>query len=264
MPRKNELQPDSIGYRIRQLREDMDLSQDALARKIRSSKDIVSRIESGKQNVYVAQLQEIAAALNTSLYYLATGIHPENSNIADELDLTDYSITILKEINQRTKAYNMNSQEGIYQNPFRIVIDMLCHYQDFTEKLFHYLTSNFANLVRRNDNSDYDFIAVKELVTLSREDIKRIKRLEILDDLKQIYDDMEKERNRLHDEQVKWWKQQNDSVINEVIKEASERNPDYDIRLEDETSQDSEETLMIKKLISLVRKNMEENENGQS
>ncbi len=53
----------ALGRRIKRLREKADLSQEALAEKIRMTQTSISLIETGDRGVSMATLQKIASAL---------------------------------------------------------------------------------------------------------------------------------------------------------------------------------------------------------
>ncbi len=59
-----------FGLRLRQLREDRGLSRDALARKLRVSKETIYRYENNLQNPSLEKTKQIAVILRTSIDYL--------------------------------------------------------------------------------------------------------------------------------------------------------------------------------------------------
>ncbi|MDI6732201.1 MAG: helix-turn-helix transcriptional regulator [Candidatus Margulisbacteria bacterium] len=56
-----------IGQKIRQIRRAAGYTQHALAKKMRISQQIISRIEKGKQNISIVTLHKIAAILNAKI-----------------------------------------------------------------------------------------------------------------------------------------------------------------------------------------------------
>ena len=80
-----------LGDRIRQSRDQLDISQEDLAVRTGRSQNAVSRIENGEQKVFVYDLLKIAAALEVSPSFLLEG-----ALIADDLDQL-----IMTEINSR-------------------------------------------------------------------------------------------------------------------------------------------------------------------
>ena len=58
---------DKIGSRIRQLRQEKHLSQEAFADLCELDRTYISSIEKGKRNVSIINLEKIANALNVSL-----------------------------------------------------------------------------------------------------------------------------------------------------------------------------------------------------
>ena len=66
-PQKTDVGLIMIGEKIRALREARGLTQKALARKLKISQQVISRVESGRQNVSLITLKEIAAALEAKV-----------------------------------------------------------------------------------------------------------------------------------------------------------------------------------------------------
>ena len=65
---------DKIGSRIRQLRQEKHLSQEAFADLCELDRTYISSIEKGKRNVSIINLEKIANALNISLSTLFTDL----------------------------------------------------------------------------------------------------------------------------------------------------------------------------------------------
>lgn len=205
MPKKNEPMPGTLGHRIRQLREDNDLSQESLAKLVRTNKNTVSLIESGKQDLYVHQLDDYARALNTSVYYLVTGVHDDNCAVADDLDLTDYSISFLRSWNKKLKHERETEEYLILRNNFKIIIDILTHNPEFVEQLYQYFCRyDFNSFVYKVDDFgddsfvDYERAEVKDILGFPLDSLERVYRLRILDELKSIRDSFEAERTKMH------------------------------------------------------------------
>ena len=96
----------TVGDRIREIREELELTQDQLASHAGLSKGFLSDVENNKRNLSSRNLLSIANAVGTSVDYLLRGataeqatshdpivIPSELSRAAEELDLT-YSQTI--------------------------------------------------------------------------------------------------------------------------------------------------------------------------
>jgi transcriptional regulator with XRE-family HTH domain len=95
----------TIGDRIREIREDMQIRQDQLAERSGLSKGFLSDVENNKRNISSENLLKIANVLGASVDYLLRGqiaeadrvepivIPPELSQAAEELDLT-YAATV--------------------------------------------------------------------------------------------------------------------------------------------------------------------------
>jgi len=58
---------DKIGSRVRQLRQERNLSQEAFADLCELDRTYISSIEKGKRNVSIINLEKIANALNINL-----------------------------------------------------------------------------------------------------------------------------------------------------------------------------------------------------
>lgn len=95
----------TVGDRIREIREEMQMRQDQLAERAGLSKGFLSDVENNKRNIGSENLLKIANVLGASVDYLLRGqitestnvepivIPPELSQAAEELDLT-YSATV--------------------------------------------------------------------------------------------------------------------------------------------------------------------------
>jgi len=58
-----------IAMAVRDLRKNLDLAQNDLAKQLGKKREFVSRIESGKQNVTLETLYQIAEATNKKFYF---------------------------------------------------------------------------------------------------------------------------------------------------------------------------------------------------
>ena len=65
---------EKIGLRIRQLRKEQNLSQEAFADVCELDRTYISSIEKGRRNVSIINLEKIANALNISLSTLFNGL----------------------------------------------------------------------------------------------------------------------------------------------------------------------------------------------
>ena len=65
---------DKIGSRVRQLRQERNLSQEAFADLCELDRTYISSIEKGKRNVSIINLEKIANALNINLSTLFNGL----------------------------------------------------------------------------------------------------------------------------------------------------------------------------------------------
>lgn len=213
MPKKNEIRPGTIGHRIRMLREDLDLSLDAFSKLVNSNKNTVSMIESGKQELKVSQLQDFAQALQTSVYYLLTGIHDENMLISQDLGLSDFSILKLREYKAEVDEDTAEQDEIIVRNKYSIVIDVLLHNPELINSLYSYIVrEDFRTLTAKvfEDPEDgfYDLesFKVKDILRFPFEDLERVYRLKLMDDMKLLRDSFFEERERIHKEDMEYSK----------------------------------------------------------
>jgi transcriptional regulator with XRE-family HTH domain len=95
----------TVGDRIREIREEMEINQEQLAERAGLSKGFLSDVENGKRNIGSENLLKIANVLGASVDYLLRGevtesasvepvvIPPELSQAAEELDLS-YAATV--------------------------------------------------------------------------------------------------------------------------------------------------------------------------
>ena len=64
----------TIGSRIRDRRKELGMSQEELAEKLYTSKQMISAYENDKTEIKVSVLRELVETLNTSTSYLVDGI----------------------------------------------------------------------------------------------------------------------------------------------------------------------------------------------
>jgi transcriptional regulator with XRE-family HTH domain len=95
----------TVGDRIREIREEMQMNQDQLAKRAGLSKGFLSDVENNKRNIGSENLLKIANVLGASVDYLLRGqitdsvgtepiiIPPELSQAAEELELS-YAATM--------------------------------------------------------------------------------------------------------------------------------------------------------------------------
>ena len=73
-----EIKPPTFGERLRQIRKEMDMTQDQFAEIIGTSKQVLSRYEVGQRIPKISQVEKYAAALDVSVDYLM-GTGPEEA-----------------------------------------------------------------------------------------------------------------------------------------------------------------------------------------
>lgn len=127
---------DTVGKRIRKLREDKRLTLEELSKRTGISKGFLSDAENGNRNMSSQNLLKIANALNASLDYLLRGadvappnpepltIPPELTEAARELDLSfaqteallaAHRSVVARRANQERKAPTVEDWKAMYQ-----------------------------------------------------------------------------------------------------------------------------------------------------
>ena len=106
----------TVGDRIRKVREQMAMTQDALAASAGLSKGFISEVENSKRNISAQNLLKVANALSASVQYLLEGreqlkhesrpvvIPPELSKAAEQLGLTYAQTLALLETHESVVA----------------------------------------------------------------------------------------------------------------------------------------------------------------
>ena len=112
----------TVGNRIREVREDLQITQDQLAQRAGISKGFLSDVENNKRNISSENLLRIANVLGASVDYLLRGdileaanvepvvIPPELSQAAEELDLSYAATVELLEAHRSVIARRSNKE----------------------------------------------------------------------------------------------------------------------------------------------------------
>ena len=71
----------NLGERITALRKERNISQGELAKRLKVSRQAVSKWEQGLSSPDTNKLIQLARILDTEVEYLATGVHPEPGSV---------------------------------------------------------------------------------------------------------------------------------------------------------------------------------------
>lgn len=74
----------AIGKRIKEERQNVEITQEELAKMLKISTSFMSGIERGKVKLNIPRLMQISETLNISPGYLLTGIHSESKEYLQE------------------------------------------------------------------------------------------------------------------------------------------------------------------------------------
>lgn len=97
------LDNETIGNRIKELREKKGLTQQQFAELLHVSREKVVKIENGTRGLQIHDISLIAEELQTTCDYIIRGVDTKNLAMYDELGLSNLAINHLKEICDRTK-----------------------------------------------------------------------------------------------------------------------------------------------------------------
>ncbi len=112
----------TVGDRIREVRDELEITQDQLAQRAGISKGFLSDVENNKRNISSENLLRIANVLGASVDYLLRGdvlesstvepivIPPELSQAAQELDLSYAATVELLEAHRSVIARRSNKE----------------------------------------------------------------------------------------------------------------------------------------------------------
>ena len=114
------------------------------------------------------EIKAVAKVLDVSPTFLITGYDDENYTIGEELGLSNETVNRLKDM-----------KNGMVKQ----VIDVLVSDWSILMHLSEYLNSDFTTVQR---NTTFEFFPVSELSGFDRNDLERVNRLRLLDDLQRI------------------------------------------------------------------------------
>ena len=93
-----------VGKRIRDLREKRGIYGKDLAKMVGMGANRLSDLENGKRGIHLDEIPVFAQALGVSNYYLLTEIADENHSVADDLGLSDRTISRIRGLSTKQKA----------------------------------------------------------------------------------------------------------------------------------------------------------------
>ena len=100
------------GKRIKQLRQEMNLSQEQLAEKLNVSQNMIAKIECGLRRSSVDFLIELAEFFETSLHYIVIGTSEEATDkkrqIEEAIEQIDQMMELLQ--NKKTELLQMKEE----------------------------------------------------------------------------------------------------------------------------------------------------------
>ena len=100
------------GKRIKQLRQEMNLSQEQLAEKLNVSQNMIAKIECGLRRPSVDFLIELAEFFETSLHYIVIGTSEEATDkkrqIEEPIEQIDQTMELLQ--NKRKELLQMKEE----------------------------------------------------------------------------------------------------------------------------------------------------------
>ncbi len=182
----------TVNDRIKETREDLDLKQSELSDRIYKDSGIVidqqrlSRIENGAA-VYAEELIPIANALGKDPWWLLTEIHNDHYVLANELGLSDDTLTILRE-----KQLDAVQEESIFGvNQFAIAIDSIVSNPELIALLITYFYSSLDTLTVDNldnhyskDEAPFLYVKADRVYSFPVSDFEQLYRLQLMDELK--------------------------------------------------------------------------------
>ena len=94
----------NLGERIISLRKERSISQTELARRLKVSRQAVSKWEQGTSSPDTAKLIQLAEILETEVEYLATGIRPEpKSVVLNVVETVEKEKVVVREVIRHVK-----------------------------------------------------------------------------------------------------------------------------------------------------------------
>ena len=200
-------EPGTMGDRIRGLREEMKLSQEEFGRLVFDGKNTVKNIELGTQDIKVEKLKEYARVLNTSVYYLITGVHDKNADIAEELGLSNASIEELKKAKDYYTYIGLTTdqQQDIVKEfgiknymPVQDTINVLLNHFDLLMLLHNYFFDELNEIVvEPTEDAGVLLCPVSGIMNFQMVDFESPLRIQIMDELKKIRDSTPKKKRSI-------------------------------------------------------------------
>ena len=129
---------EEIGARIKQLREQEQMTQAQLAEKMNTSREAINLWERGARDMKTGTICALAKIFNVSCDYLLTGTSAENITLAKDLGLTNNAIEILRLLNSEIQY----PYRRIELESFNFIIE---HCNSVTRSIYEYLTTDFRH-----------------------------------------------------------------------------------------------------------------------
>ena len=139
-----------IGLRLKHLREKVGLSQDAVAKELGLSRELVSKWENGDRDPNIQAIANLSELYHSTCDYIITGIETENVELSRDTGFSDAAISSIMKVAKHQALFNLFGQRSfltaLIENPDLHRMERV--YQLYLSQLTNYIDIPISNEIR--------------------------------------------------------------------------------------------------------------------